>query len=54
MFVAHALRFLPEFVPGRDLKTQFRRVRILLYAALHPRAACCWFNALAEHRVLAS
>ncbi|WP_052382257.1 DUF535 family protein [Paraburkholderia kururiensis] len=53
MLVAHALRFLPEFVPGRDLKSRFRRARIWMYAALHPRAACCWFNALAEHRVLA-
>ncbi len=53
MLVAHALRFLPEFVPGSDLKSRFRRVRIWMYAALHPRAARCWFNALVEHRVLA-
>lgn len=53
MPVAHASRLLREFIPGHDLKSRFRRVRIWMYALLHPRAAYCWFNALAQHRLLA-
>jgi uncharacterized protein VirK/YbjX len=43
---------LQRAIPGNSLRALFKRVRVLLYSLIHPRAASIWLRALTEDPLL--
>lgn len=53
MSISDICHLLSRSIPGRSSGALFRKIRVLMYALLHPSAARIWLSALATNALLA-